>query len=157
MKTFTSFRGITPDNSRSRYIDSIFEDQRRRLFGDRTISGDNELSIPSANISQLEEEDRNGYLIEIAAPGYDRSDFDVNVNDDILTISAELGEDRVRNNDSYHRREYNYHTFKRSWSLPDSADEDNISARYNNGILEVFVPVFKPAEMTREPKRISVG
>lgn len=157
MKTFTSFRGISPDNSRRRYIDSPFDYQRRRMFNDHTISGENELSIPSANVTEFGESDRNGYLIELAAPGYDRSDFDVNVKDEVLTISGTIGEDRQRNQDSFYRREYNYATFSRSWSLPDSVDEENISAKYRDGILEVFVPTLKPTAMTNEPRRIEVA
>ena len=157
MKTFTTFRGITPDNARSRYIDNIFEDQRRRLFGESTIRPEHEMSIPSANISELDQEERSGYLIELAAPGYDKKDFHISVHEDVLTIKAELHEDRQRSHDSFSRREHNYHTFSRSWSLPEGVDEENISAAYVNGILEVFVPVLKPVEQTRTPRRINVG
>lgn len=157
MKTFTAFRGISPDNSRRRHIDSVFDYQRRRLFNDHTISGENELSVPSANVTEYNEETRNGYLIELAAPGYDKSDFDVNVKDDVLTITGTIGEDRQRNQDSFFRREYNYASFTRSWTLPESVDEENISAKYQNGILEVFVPTLKPAEITNEPRRIEVA
>lgn len=157
MKTFTSFRGITPDSLRSRYSDNIFEDQRRRRFGNSTASGDFELSIPGANITQYEEDQRNGYLIELAAPGYDKNDFDINIHEDVLTISGKLADDRLRTHDSFRRQEYNYHTFSRSWALPESTDEDNITANYRNGILEVFVPVLQPAEQTQTPRRISVN
>lgn len=157
MRTFTSFRGISPANSRNRYIDDIFDDTRRRLFGDRTIEGDYELSVPGANITELDEEERSGYLIELAAPGYDHNDFDISVYEDILTIKGELHEDRVRDRDSYSRREHNYHTFSRSFTLPDSVQEDNITAHYRNGILEVFVPVSQPVEQTKSPRRIKVG
>lgn len=156
MKTFTAFRGITPDNLRSRYIDSIFEDQRRKLFGENTIRPEHEMNIPSANITEFDEDTRSGYLIEMAAPGYDKSDFDINVDDNVLTVSGKLADDRVRDHSSYRRREHNYHTFSRSWSLPESADEENIEATYRNGILELFVPVLKPVEQTVTPRRISV-
>ena len=157
MKTFTSFRGITPDNLRTRYIDSIFEDQRRKLFGDHSIRPEHEMSIPSANITEYDEEERSGYLIELAAPGYDKGDFDINVHEDVLTISGKQADERVRNSDSFRRREHNYHTFSRSWSLPESADDDNIEANYRNGILEVFIPVMKPVEETKTPRRINVN
>jgi HSP20 family protein len=157
MKTFTSFRGISPDNSRHRHIDGPFGYQRHRMFNDHTITGESEFSIPSANVTEFNESDRNGYLIELAAPGYDRSNFDVSVKDEILTISGTTKEDRQRNHDSFYRREHNYATFTRSWNLPDSVDEEKISAKYHNGILEVFVPTHKPIEMTREPRRIEVA
>lgn len=157
MKTFTAFRGISPDNSRRRHIDNVFDYQRRRLFNDHTISGEQELSVPSANVTEFNEDTRNGYLIELAAPGYDKSDFDVNVKDDVLTISGNIAEDRHRDQSSFYRREYNYASFTRSWTLPESVDEDSISAKYQNGILEVFVPTLKPAEITNEPRRIEVA
>ena len=137
MKTFTAFRGISPNNSRRRHIDNAFDYQRRRMFNDHTIDGENEISIPSANVTEFNDPERNGYLIEIAAPGFNRSDFDVNIKDEVLTITGTIGEDRQRAQESYYRREYNYATFTRSWTLPDSVDEDNISAKYQNGILEV--------------------
>lgn len=157
MKTFTAFRGISPDNSRRRYIDNIFDYQRRRLFNDHTITGDNEFSIPSANVTEMEEETRTGYLVELAAPGFERSDFEVNIDEDILTISGNLGEERQRAPETYYRREYNYTTFNRSWSLPEATDKDNISASYRNGILEVFVPTLKPTERTQQPRRIEIS
>ena len=157
MKTFTAFRGISPDNSRTRYVDNIFEDQRRRMFGDSSIRPEHEMSIPSANITEYDEAEKSGYLIEMAAPGYEKADFDVSVHDDVLTIKAELDDGRIRHHDSYSRREHNYHTFSRSWSLPEGVDEDNITAVYRNGILDVFVPTLRPVEQTRTPRRITVG
>lgn len=157
MRTFTTFRGITPENSRYRNTDHLFDLQRKRLYGDETIDGEYEVSIPGANITEVDEEDRGGYLVELAAPGYEKKDFHVSVHNDVMTIKGELGEDRQRTHDSYSRREHNYHTFSRSFSLPDSVDEENITATYQNGILAVFVPVLKPVEETKTPRRISVG
>ncbi|WP_020570307.1 Hsp20/alpha crystallin family protein [Neolewinella persica] len=157
MKTFPSLRGITPDSVRSRHIDSIFEDKRRRLFGSHTIQQEHELNIPNANITEENEEKRTGYLIELAAPGYDKGDFDINVNGDYLIISGQLTDDRIRDEASFTRREHNFNAFSRAWSLPESCDEENITAKYRNGILEVFIPVIKPLEQTNTPRRIPVG
>lgn len=157
MKTFSAFRGITPDNVRHRNIDSIFEDQRRRLFGDHTLRPEQELSIPSANVTEFDEEEKAGYLIELAAPGYDKTDFHIDVHEEVLTVKADLQEDRLRTHDSFNRREHNYHSFSRSWSLPEGVDEENINATYRNGILDIFIPVLKPVAQTRTPRRISVG
>ena len=157
MRTFTAFTGITPENSRYRNTDHLFDIQRRRLYGDQTMDGDYEFSVPRANITEVDEEERGGYLIELAAPGYDKEDFHVSVHNDMMTIKGELHPDRVRSHDSYHRREHNYHTFSRSFTLPDSVDEENITAKYTNGILHVFVPVLKPVAQTQTPRRIEVG
>ncbi|WP_168797401.1 Hsp20/alpha crystallin family protein [Neolewinella litorea] len=157
MRTFTSFRGITPSNARYRNSDHLFDLERQRLYGNQTIDNEYELSIPGANITEMDDQERGGYLIELAAPGYDREDFDISVHKDILTIKGELHESRQRPHDSYTRREHNYHTFSRSFTLPESTDEENITAGYRNGILEVFVPVLKPVEKTKSPRRIEIG
>ncbi|MEL7161120.1 MAG: Hsp20/alpha crystallin family protein, partial [Bacteroidota bacterium] len=152
MPTFTAFRGISPQNSRSRHIDDVFDYRRRRLFGDTSIRPEHEMSIPTANVTEYDEADKVGYLIELAAPGYEKSDFNVEVHDDVLTISGQLEENRTRGQDSFRSREYNYNNFSRSWSLPESFDEDNITANYRNGILEVFIPVQVDVEETKEPR-----
>ncbi len=157
MKTFSAFRGIMPDNAHTRYIDNIFEDRRRRLYGESAIRPEHEMSIPGANITEFDEEEKAGYLIELAAPGFDKQDFDVSVHEDVLTIKADMHQDRLRDHDSFSRREHNYSTFSRSWSLPEGVDEDNITAVYRNGILDVFVPVLRPVAQTRTPRRIEVG
>ena len=96
MRTFTAFTGITPENSRYRHTDHLFDLQRRKLYGDSTIDGDYEFSVPGANITQLQEDEREGYLVELAAPGYERDDFHVSVHDDVMTIKGEQHESRQR-------------------------------------------------------------
>ena len=157
MRTFTAFTGISPENSRYRNSDHLFDLERKRMYGNQTIDGDYEVSVPGANITELTDNDNGGYLIELAAPGYERDDFHISVHKDILTIKGELHESRQRSHDSFSRREHNYHTFSRSFTLPETTDEDNISANYRNGILEVKVPVLKPVEQTTAPRRIQVG
>lgn len=157
MKIFTPFTGITPGNSRYRNTDHLFDQQRRKLYGGNTFENNDEFSIPHANISQINEKERGGYLLELAAPGYQREDFDISVDDNVLTVAGNQHESRVRTHDSFNRREHNYHTFSRSFSLPEGSDEDNITAAYNNGMLEVFVPVLRPVEKTRSPRRIEIG
>lgn len=156
MKAFTSFTGISPDNSMYRNSDHLFDIQRRRLYGDHTIDGDYEFSVPRANITELDEEERSGYLIELAAPGYEREDFDVSIHNGAMTIMAEPHADRFRSHDSFTRREHAYHTFRRRFTLPEQADEENITAAYNRGILEVFVPVLAPVKRTATPRRIEL-
>ncbi|PPK84398.1 HSP20 family protein [Neolewinella xylanilytica] len=157
MRTFTAFTGISPENSRYRNSDHLFDLERKRLYGNQTIDGDYEMSVPGANITELTDKDKGGYLIELAAPGYEREDFHISVHKDVLTIKGDLDESRRRSHDSYSRREHNYHTFSRSFTLPETTDEDNITANYRNGILEVFVPTLKPVEQTTAPRRIQVG
>lgn len=157
MRAWTSFRGITPSSVRERYSDDPFSYNRRRLFGDQTISG-SDLTIPSANISQTTQDTKSGYLIELAVPGYEKGDFEINLDGDILTISAEECSNRRQEDDNnkYSNQEYNYHVFNRSFRLPEDVDEEAIVAAYRNGILGVFVPVAEPEEAPA-PRRINVS
>lgn len=151
MRTFRSFREVTPRNSLNRSVDDFFNDTYRRMLGEHSVR-DNEMTIPSANIREHEQE---GYMIEIAAPGFRKEDFDVNVDNSVLTIR---GERKVADDESYRytRREYNYLTFERSFMLPDHVREESIRANYRDGILLVTIPVHSTEE-TRAPRRIDIS
>ena len=98
---------------------------------------DSYYSIPRANVAKESE----GYLIQLAAPGYRREDFTINVENNTLTVSCS-GENHGGVPDaSYTTREYSYTTFSRSWSLPKGANANSINARYDAGILSVKIPV----------------
>ncbi len=88
---------------------------------------------PKANISK----DEVGYQISLAAPGLSRTDFDIEVADNILTVSSKNG----TNPESSLRMEYSYNDFSRSWSLPETVRVDNITAEYEAGILNVNIPI----------------
>jgi len=115
-------------------LDSFFNTPLRAV--QRTE--DSFYSIPRANVAK----DTEGYLIQLAAPGYSREDFGINVENNNLTISCS-GESHggIAPEASYTTREYSYTTFSRSWSLPKGSNSDNISARYDAGILTVRIPV----------------
>lgn len=151
MRPLVNFRAIMPTNARKRYVDDFFNDQYRRLINQNRIDDDG-ITIPGANIRDID----NGYELELAAPGFDREEFSVEVNDDVLTISGERKtEDHSER--PYSRREHNYMTFTRSFALPDTVDEERISASYRNGILHVTIPVKDKNEITRTPRRIDIG
>ena len=107
-------------------------------------------SIPAVNIR----EDEDSYVIEVAAPGYKKSDFNIELNDNILSISVEKEESGEKENDNYTRREFNYQSFKRSFSLPEEVDADSITANYKNGILTIKIK--KQEEKPKAVKRIEV-
>src|SRR5690606_11746049 len=93
-------------------------------------------TMPSVNISETNDE----YLIEVAAPGMKRENFKVELDNSILTISSEM-ESRNEETDSktnFTRREFNYQSFQRSFSLPENKVEgEKITARYSDGILHI--------------------
>jgi HSP20 family protein len=97
-------------------------------------------TIPSINIT----EEKNNYVVEMAAPGLKKEDFNINVEKDLITISCEkesetTSEDGKDRNGNYTRREYNYSSFSRSFTLPDNADGQKIKAKYTDGILRLEI------------------
>ncbi len=93
-------------------------------------------SVPAVNI--LEED--NEYRIEVIAPGIDKKDVKINLEDDVLTISSERKEENEEKNKHYMRREFNYTAFSRSFVVPEEVDAEKISAEHKNGILTLHLP-----------------
>ena len=83
-----------------------------------------------------------GYRLDLAAPGFSKNEFDINIEDNVLTVGIN-GEDTKEYKESLLRREYSYTAFSRSWTLPEGASTKNISARYEAGILSLFIPIEK--------------
>jgi len=94
-------------------------------------------TMPAVNVR----EDDNQYELEIAAPGYVKTDFHINIDQEVLTISSkkEVSKEE-KENGKYTRREFSYSSFKRSFDLPETVDSTKIAANYNNGILSVVIP-----------------
>jgi HSP20 family protein len=110
-----------------------------------------QINIPAVNIA--EEKDR--FLISLAAPGLKKEDFKIDVNGQLLTISSEKESEQENKDASYTRREYSYSSFSRSFTLPDEVNQDQIEARYENGILQLILPL-KADTKKNEAKQISV-
>lgn len=128
------------------YLDDIFSDQTfNGYFGTKSVS------TPAVNVI----EDNNEFRIDVASPGLAKDDFKIDVNEDLITISAdkEIGQDE--SNGKYMRREFNYNSFKRSFQLPDSVNQENIAADHADGILSVHLPK-KEEEISKGPKTIDI-
>jgi HSP20 family protein len=108
---------------------------------------------PSVNIT----EDEIGYAIELAYPGIEKTDFQITTEKDRLIISYEHKSEQEENNEEkkYLRREFSSTSFKKSFSLPENAETENISAEYKNGVLNVVIP--KAAEKAKLSKQISIS
>lgn len=109
-------------------------------------------NVPSANITESEKE----YLIELAAPGLSKKDFKVEMDNDVLTISAEKKEEKKEGNGGYSRREYSYNSFSRSFTLPENCKSDKIDAKYEDGVLKLTLPK-KEITPTKAKKEIAVS
>ncbi|RXF72245.1 Hsp20/alpha crystallin family protein [Arcticibacter tournemirensis] len=108
-------------------FDSVFNDS---YVADRLTS-----RIPAVNIAESE----NDFHIELAVPGLKKEDFKINLDKNILSISAEKKNETTPAGKKYNRREYSYSSFVRSFTLPETADYSKIEAEYVDGILKVNV------------------
>jgi HSP20 family protein len=109
-------------------------------------------SVPAVNIM----EDDDGYSIEVAAPGLDKKDFNINLENNMLTISSEREHKAEDNEATIRRREFSYDSFKRSFSLPDSIDTEKIKASHKDGILFVALPKREEAKV-KPARQISIS
>ena len=92
-------------------------------------------SMPSVNIKETEK----SYELEMAAPGYKKNDFNISIDNNMLTVSAERKQEQEQTEDHYTRREFGYESFSRSFNLPSNTSEEDINARYEEGILKLSI------------------
>jgi HSP20 family protein len=85
-------------------------------------------------------EDEKAFEIQVAVPGVNKEDFKIELNDNLLTVSGERKFSRDRKEGTFQSVETQFGAFSRSFNLPDNVDASKISAKYNNGILELIVP-----------------
>lgn len=104
-------------------------------------------SMPAVNIRESDQ----SYEIDFAAPGLTKKDFKIDVNNGILTVSAEKEAEKETKEDSYTRREFEYTSFSRSFNLPENVKDEDINARYEDGILKLTIP--KKELKANKPKK----
>jgi len=110
-------------------------------------------TIPSVNIKETE----NEFEVDMAAPGMNKEDFKIELNSNILTILSERqAENETSKGKNVTRREFSYQSFSRSFTLPAIVETDQITAKYENGLLRVNIP--KKEEAKPKPmKQIEVS
>jgi HSP20 family protein len=111
--------------------------------------GNTRVSTPAVNIIETNDD----FRLEMVAPGMKKEDFKVELQDKVLTISYDHEDNREgeRSNWRYRTHEYNYHSFTRSFSLPETIEIGKIQARYENGVLNITLP--KREEAKAKPVR----
>ncbi len=136
-------------------LPSLLEDFFDRNWADSTLANRNSATLPSVNVRETNDD----YQIEVAAPGMKRDEFKVELDNNVLTISSqreEKHEDQDENR-NYTRREFNYQSFQRSFTLPENKVEgEKISARYVDGILSITVPKKDEAKV-KPVKQITIA
>jgi len=101
-------------------------------------------------------EEKDQYKVELAAPGMKKEDFSVDVDGNMLTISAATEEKKEEKEKKYTRKEYNYSSFSRSFTIPDEVDKGKIEARYIDGVLNLVLPKMENAK-NNTTQKISVS
>jgi HSP20 family protein len=110
-------------------------------------------TLPAVNIK----EGKDDFQIEVAAPGMEKKDFKIDLENDQLTISSERKNEKEEKDDSYTRREFSYQSFSRTFTLPEHlVDGEKISAKYADGILRIIVPKKEEAK-PKPPRTIKIA
>ena len=104
--------------------------------------------LPATNILNSEDD----FVIEMAVPGMKKSDFKIDVDNDVLTISSEEKSEDEKAGANYTRREFYYNSFKRSFTLPEITDSEKIVAKYEDGVLAISIP--KKEEAKPKPAKV---
>lgn len=130
-----------------RFFDNDMLSWNSRHFSDTNTT------LPSVNIKENIDE----FIVEVAAPGFDKNDFNVEVENDILTISSEKKvENKEKDSERVTKREFSYQSFSRSFTLPVLVEREKIKAKYDNGILNILIPKKEEAK-PKPPKRIEIS
>jgi len=129
------------------FFDDIFG---RELFNwENTNFSSTSTTLPSVNIK----ENVDSYEVEVAAPGMDKSDFNVTLDGNLLTISSVKEQKEFTEQSNFKHREFSYQSFQRSFEFPKNVvDDDHITARYEKGVLLLTVP--KKEEAKQKPPRM---
>ena len=133
---------------------SVFEDFFKPWndwAGNRNLWG-KMAQVPAVNVT----DNKDNYQVSMAAPGLNKDDFRIDVEGNLLTISSEREDSKEDKADNFTRKEYNYSSFCRSFSLPIEVQKDKIDAEYKDGILKLTLPKKEEAVKAATTKHITV-
>ena len=115
---------------------NFFDSDFNEFFGRR-------FTDPAANII----ENPDSFQLDLAAPGMHKDDFKIHLENNILTISSEVEDEKMEEGKNYSRKEFYYGSFSRSFTLPKIVDLDKIKADYVDGILRMTLPKKEEAKL----------
>lgn len=128
----------------SNWFDDIFNRDLPSVFTSNFNTG---ITLPKVNIKET----ADSFMVEMAVPGLKKSDFHIEIDNLLLSISTETKEESEQKEENYTRREFGYSSFKRTFTLPESVNDEKINASYNEGILSILLP--KKEEAKQKPAR----
>ena len=128
----------------STWLDDVFNRDLPSVYTSNFNTG---ITLPQVNIKET----ADAFVVDMAVPGLKKSDFHIDLDNQLLSISTELKEDKEHKEENYTRREFGYSSFKRTFTLPESVNDEKINASYNEGVLSVILP--KKEEAKLKPAR----
>ena len=106
------------------------------------------MKVPAVNIT----EEKGQFMVSLAAPGLKKEDFKIDVDGNMLTISSEKEESKEEKDKKFTRKEYNYSSFSRSFTLPEEINQEKIEAKYEDGVLQIVLPRREEVKRTAAKK-----
>lgn len=128
------------------FLDEFFKPWNEWFNGGRA------LTVPAVNITETRED----YKVSVAAPGLKKGDFSILIDGNVLSISCEKEENKEEKDEKHTRKEYNYSSFSRSFTLPDEVNKEKIDAYYEDGVLKLTIPKKDEVKRTALSKHIAV-
>lgn len=128
----------------SNWLDDIFNRDLPSVFTSNFNTG---MSLPKVNIKET----ADAFIVEMAVPGLKKTDFHLNLDNQVLSISTETKQENEHKEENYTRKEFGYSSFKRTFTLPETVNDEKINASYENGILSILLP--KKEEAKQKPAR----
>lgn len=138
------------NNRNNGMFPSLFGDLETSIGGPWMSNYANTM-LPAVNVKEGE----NSFSVEVAAPGFEKKDFQIELHDNTLKISSEKEHKQEEESEKFTRKEFSYAKFERSFFLPENVEEEGISAKYDSGILKIEIP--KKKEAIKKLKEISVS
>jgi HSP20 family protein len=140
--------------SRPLMTPSLFDDFFKpwNEWFDRPALFERMMTVPAVNVK----ENLDNYTVSLAVPGLKKEDFKIDMDGNMLTISCEKEENEEEKDEKYTRKEYNYFSFSRSFTLPEDVKQDAIDARYEDGVLNIKLPRLEEAKKITATKTIAV-
>lgn len=134
------------------YTPGYFNNYASRDLVSNFFNDGADYTIPAVNIKENE----TNFLIEVAAPGLNKEDFNIKIEKDVLTVSSENEEKSEENKDNFMKKEFSFKSFSRAFSIPETVDQNKVKASHNNGILEIELPKLDEAKV-KKAKTIKIS
>lgn len=141
---------MMPTRKYQNWLPGIFND-----FFDNNWMEKANATAPAINVI----ENQKNYRIEVAAPGMTKEDFNIRLDDDndlIISMEKRSENKQDKENGRYLRREFSYSKYQQTMILPDNADKEKISAKVENGVLNIEIPKLTVDEIKKEQKLIAI-